>query len=488
MINPPFMLGRVGMLLIVGLGLLGLATVGPDAGLAVSPGHSVDSPDFGSESAEFADCGTCHDDESKVSFPNSEVCLTCHEDTASTYRNSTHSVLTDTNANFNCLECHSKPEDGWYMHFRAGPHGAENPDVSYAPEDTCSQTACHDRHNPMGAIYAEWNEVEDRDWNSSKLSHSKSTPEAARDPRCSGCHGSHTGSLANIEDAPEIHEYAADTQPDAESIDEWRITCPTCHDPHDVRHDDSLRGDFESSSTLCAQCHAGSAVDEVSRDQAHVHRSTWTLYENSKFAPTTAGHQTLECTSCHMASQNDTEAYNAVTGHSFDVDTELLGDTDRLDRPGEYDCGICHAVLTQRIAGRKAELQTAYRNASRMRAEANETLVEQGLAEDPELTRRLSEGTYILESRGHPDVAIHNPEMAGESVDRAIEIFQQVKTAAEEQGADGDTADGQDGEQTTTAAGTDSDGTATETTSPGPNPIMVIGAVVAGVLAVRRFR
>lgn len=482
------MWGRMGVLLIVGVGLFGLGMVAPDPGLAASPASTVDTSGFGSESAEFADCRSCHEDDSKVTFPNSAVCLTCHEDTASTYRNSTHSILTDTKANFDCLECHSQPEDGWYMHFRAGPHGSQNPDVSYAPEDTCGQTACHDRHNPMGPIYAEWNEVDDEERAAPKTSHSLPAPEAARDERCSGCHGSHQGSLANIEDATGIHDYAADSQPEADSVDEWRITCPTCHDPHDVRHEDRLRGEFESESTLCAQCHAGPTVDETARNRSYIHYSTWTLYNNSKFAPTGTGHQPLECTSCHMASQNDTEAYNAVTGHSFDVNTELLGDTERLDRPGEYECGVCHAVLNQTITARKAELQTAYQNASRLRADANETLVELGLAEDSEFSRELSEGTYILESSGHPDVAIHNPEMAADRVDRAIVIFQELQTDAEEHGPDGDTADGQDGTVTTTAPGTDSDGSGTETTTPGPNPVIVLVAVIAGVLAMRRFR
>jgi predicted CXXCH cytochrome family protein len=411
------------------------------------------------------------------------------------------------------MACHEAPEDGWFMHFRDGPHGEQNPAVSYAPEDTCAQSGCHGYANtadiPEGKTsgvthvnkwhpeYGAWNETEDEGWNSEMVSHSEPTESFVRTKECSACHGTHEGVFANIEDAPGIFEYAPDAQPNPENVSEWRITCVACHEPHEVQEHDYLRGDFsEDSSKLCGQCHNAELGSELQAGAGHgeVHHSMWEMYSRSKFVDNSSSHPELECASCHMPGLDrppgnfeTTAGVSRQTGHSMEVNTTQLM-SDRL-RDKEYrKCNACHQDLDATIDEQRRITQQMIERAQTMRSEANQTMYEYGY-EDTELASTLEEGTFWLQFVEAAGTGIHNPEMATERLTGAIDRFDEVKSLAYQQQVDelNEQLDEQSQEpQTTTTTPTTEPTTETETPGLGIS-VALVAIIGAALLAVRRW-
>ncbi len=476
---------RWGLILGLTILVLGVASLPSLAG-PTDPGlQAVQAPDEGVVAQSSVDCSACHEDETKQNFPNSDVCSECHVLIGGSYQGSIHSEKTDTFANFDCTECHDPPEDSWFMHFRNGPHGSQNPGISMAPEDTCASTGCHDSFNPNGPIYAEWNES---DVGPDALSHSAPAPPSARSEECSSCHGTHEGTFANIEDAPGVEASATGEQPHPNDVSEWRITCMACHDPHTVQQGDNLRGDFESGSQLCAQCHNGPDAGPSTVAHGPIHNDIWQLYSESKFATDSGTHPELECASCHMAGQANTESENARTGHSFDVNTGLLADTDRLDAPASKQCGSCHRDVAGTIAGTQSAIESHLDTATRLQGEANATLADLGLSEDEELRTAMNEGAAWIDLVAAPTVGTHNPDSSIANLRRAIERFESVKSAAYERSAsDGGPEDETTATTTEPDTPTSTPTTVTETETPGPGVgLTVFVLVTAMLLAVRR--
>lgn len=476
---------RWGLILGVTVFVLGIAALPSVAG-PTDPGSQVSqTPGEGAVAQTNVDCSSCHDDEAKREFPNSDVCTECHVMIGGNYQRSIHSEKTDTVANFDCTECHVEPEDSWFMHFRNGPHGSQNPEVSMAPEDTCAETGCHDSFNPYGPIYAEWNES---DVGPDGLSHSSPAPPSARSEECSPCHGTHEGTFANIEDSPGVEAYGVGEQPASNDVSEWRLTCAACHDPHEVQAGDNLRGDFEDESQLCAQCHNGPDLGPDSGDHGPIHTDIWQLYSTSTFANASGTHPELECTSCHMARQANTEEYNARTGHSFDVNTSLLADTERLDAPASEACGSCHRDLAGTINGRQSAIESHLDTATRLEDEANATLEDLGLSDDQDLRTAMNEGATWIDLIASPTVGTHNPEFSIDRLRRAIERFESVKAAAYEERSVSDDGPG-DGTDTTTPPAnttTQTPTTVTDTETPGLGMgVTLFVVVIATLLAVR---
>ncbi len=469
------------------LGVLGIVMLPSVAGLTPDPGQTSTSMADRSVTQNSVDCSACHDEPAKVNFPNSDVCAGCHVNIGMAYQRSVHSEKTNTHANFACMECHEEPEDSWFMHFQAGPHGAQRPGVTNAPEETCAQSMCHDDQNPYGPVYAEWEETGDGDWSEDMYSHSKPAPSATRTEECSACHGTHEGSLANIERATSVDAFANERQPDPDTIEEWRITCSACHDPHDVRENDVLRGDFEREGQLCAQCHTGDIGTQLEGEaSAGIHQSIWQLYSESTFAHADGRHPELACSSCHMAAQPRTDEYNAVTGHSFDVNTTLLTDTDRSLAPPDDPCGSCHTDLDATISTTTGQLAADLALARSMEDAATQTLSDRGLSDDDQLVSDLQAGSDWLDFVGTPTAGLHNPDLARDRIRDAIERFDAVKSQAYQQESNG--SNGATTTTTTDATTTTQSPTTgtTETATPGFGFVAVIGVLLTFAVFVTR--
>lgn len=480
---------RIVLVIALTVGILGIVLLPSVAGLDAASAESGAAIEDSAVAQTSVDCSACHDDPAKVDFPNSDVCTQCHVNIGLDYQKSVHSEKTNTHANFACMECHEEPEDTWFMHFQRGPHGEQTPGVTNSPEATCSQSMCHDDQNPYGPVYAEWDETGDADWSQDMLSHSKPAPPTVRTEECSACHGTHEGSLANIEGDTAVDGFALGEQPDPNSVEEWRITCSACHDPHDVQSDDVLRGDFETEGELCAQCHTGSVTDQL--DVAHAegtHQSIWELYSGSEFADAEGRHTELDCSSCHMAAQPRTGEFNAITGHSFDVNTTLLTATDRLIAPPEQQCGTCHQDLAGTIAATTGQLEADLVLGREMEGEAEQALTEAGLQDD-QLAADFREGSSWLAFVDTAEAGLHNPDGASDRLRDAIARFDEVKSQAYQQGGDG--SDGTTtttiGPAPTTTTPTPTATATTETETPGPGIAGVVTVLFAlALLAFRR--
>lgn len=481
---------RIVLGVVLTFGAIAVVMLPSVAGLGPELDRSSASIGDHSVAQDAVDCSACHDEPAKVNFPNSDVCAGCHVNIGIAYQRSVHSEKTNTHANFACMECHEEPEDGWFMHFQAGPHGAQKPGVTNAPEQTCAQSMCHDDQNPYGPVYAEWEETGDADWSEDMYSHSKPAPPATRTEACSACHGTHEGSLANIERATGVDDFASDRQPDPDSVEEWRITCSACHDPHDVRQNDVLRGEFETEGQLCAQCHTGEIGAQIEDEATSgIHHSIWELYSVSTFAEPDGRHPALECSSCHMAARSRGAEVNAITGHSFDVNTSLLMASDQLDAPPDKRCGSCHVDLEDTVSATTDQLAADLRLARSMEREAGQTLADRGLQGDDELTAALRAGSGWVDFVGTPTAGVHNPDLARERLRDAIERFDAVKSRAYRQGpSDSDgvtTTTTTSAPETSTATSTP---TTTATTTPGFGFVLVLGVLVALALAATRRR
>ncbi|MFB6267259.1 MAG: cytochrome c3 family protein [Halodesulfurarchaeum sp.] len=519
---------RAGLFLVIMLAAVGVAAlpVAADLGFAAENGTT---PSFDvNQNAQQINCDACHTGKPQSLWPQdkTETCKTCHEETAQQFQNSIHSEETDTHANVECTACHQAPEDTWFMHFREGPHGNQNPGVSMAPENTCAQSGCHGYANkkviPDGKDsgvthvnkwhpeYGEWNETEDPGWNSSMVSHSKPMPSYGRE--CTECHGTHEGVFANIEKAPGVYEYAHDAQPNPENVTEWRITCVVCHEPHSVTAEDPLRGNFEDGSKLCAQCHNAELGSKLQAgNHTEVHHSMWEMYSRSKFYNGSGSHMELECYSCHMPFQarppgnfSTTEGIARHTGHSFEVNTTALM-SDRLQpwTDNYKQCSSCHQSLEATIEAQRSVVQHQLDVASSLRMEANQTVHQYGLTNNTAIMDTLQQGTFWLNFVEAAGTGLHNPEMATQRLTGAIQKFDKVKSMAYKQQVEQLNQQLEEAQQakttitptptetatpTETPTQTPTETTTTTTTTPGLGiGVALIALVAAALLALRRW-
>jgi len=503
---------RIVLLLAITVAVLGIVALPSAAGLTAD--DAVLATDGMDQVAQNGiDCSNCHSNEPLASGPNTETCTICHDQIGNSYMESIHSNMTDTHANVECMACHEAPEDGWFMHFGEGPHGEQMPGVSNAPEDTCAQSGCHGYADksavPEGKTsgvthvnkwhpeYQAWNETEDEGWTSEMVSHSEPTEPFVKTQECSACHGTHEGVFANIEDEPGIFDYANDAQPAPEDVEEWRITCVACHEPHTIKEGDNLRGGFsEDSSKLCGQCHNAELGSDLqaAHMEHEVHHSMWEMYSRSKFVDNSSSHPELECSSCHMPGLDrppgNFETKSGVarrTGHSMEVNTtELMSDRVRVE---EYrKCNACHQSLDATIEEQERITEQMIDRATSMRTEANQTVHQLGYADDEQLSSTLTEGTFWLHFVEAAGTGIHNPEMASERLTGAMERFDDVKSLAYQKKIDELSEEPQTTTTTTTETTTTEPTETTATETPGLGiGVALIALIGAALLAVRRW-
>ena len=496
---------RVVLLLAITVAVLGIVALPSAAGLTAE--EAVTATDGESFAAAQVDCSNCHTDAPLSEGPeNIETCAQCH-DVSGEFQDSIH--VAGEHADLNCTTCHSEPEDGgWFMHFRAGPHGDENPGVSMAPEDTCSQAGCHGygsesqipdgkesgvtHANAYHSEYGEWNETEDADWNSDMMSHSEPTESFVRTEDCMPCHGTHEGVFANIEEDRDIFEYAHDAQPNPENVTEWRVTCVACHEPHSIEEGDVVRGHFEDQSELCGQCHNAELGSELHADgHTEIHHSMWEMYSRSKFADNSSSHPELDCSSCHMPQLDrpghGPDAAPRKMGHEFEVNTTRL-QMDRLWTEEYRKCNACHQDLEATIDEQAAITQSMLDTAKTMRGEANQTVYDLEYEDDEQIASTLEEGTFWMNFVGAAGSGIHNPEMATERLTGSIARFDQVKSMAYEKRLN---EMSQEPQTTTTTESTETTEEPTEETTtetPGLGiGVAMIALLGAALLAVRRW-
>lgn len=507
---------RVVLLLAITVAVLGIVALPSAAGLTTDEAGTTELVDLGnSEAAQSIDCSACHGDETPMAnggVTNPDTCAGCHGDLVTPFKQSAHGTPDSHAGPADCTTCHTAPEDSWFMHFRAGPHGDQNPGVSMAPEDTCAQAGCHGYGNegeiPDGKEagvthtskyhpeYGEWNETEDAGWTSEMVSHSEPTESFVRSEECSPCHGTHEGVFANIEDAPGIFEYAHDSQPAPEEVDEWRITCAACHEPHTIMEGgDTLRGDFEKGSELCGQCHNAEIGSELQAGgHTEVHHSMWEMYSRSKFFDASGSHPELECYNCHMASLDrpghSDDAAARKMGHEFEVNTTRLM-MEELWVEEDKKCYQCHQDLEATISDQHTIVSNQIETAASMREEANSTVYELELQDNEQLTSELQEGTFWLNFVEAAGSGIHNPEMSTERLRGAMERFDNVKSQAYQMKIDdlNEQLDQQSQEPQTTTTETPTDTTeTTQTETPGLGiGVALVALLGAALLAVRRW-
>ncbi|MFB6154045.1 MAG: cytochrome c3 family protein [Halodesulfurarchaeum sp.] len=447
------MTGRAILLVTIAGAVLLIAALPSVAGVAADDnGSTFASPDPVGQ-AQQVECSDCHQPSTPMANGgprNSATCAKCHE-VARAFEQSVHA--NSETLDLTCVDCHDAPEDGWFMHFRSGPHGDQNPSVPMAPEGTCTLSGCHgygsEAEIPPGKStgvthvnkqhpeYGEWNETEDPSWNSSMVSHSKPAPRVTRNTECMPCHGTHEGVFANIEKAPGVYEYARKAQPNPANVTEWRITCVVCHDPHTIRPEDVLRGDFADGSKLCAQCHNAELGARLQAgEQTEVHHSMWEMYSRSKFVDNGSSHVELDCYTCHMAglyrppgSVGTSSGPARYTGHDFDVNSSRLM-SERLRIRDFRDCSRCHQSLSATMSEQKRLIRLQVALAADMRAEANQTMTRFGLRENQTIRSTYREGTFWLNFVEAAGSGLHNPEMATNRLRGAIERFDMVKSMA----------------------------------------------------------
>lgn len=504
---------RIVLLLAIVVAVIGIIAIPSAAGLSDDGGHAADV-DVNEPTAQTTNnCGGCHADGSvEAQGPDSvEVCAECHQQTVNQFTQSTH-YGEDSYADITCTDCHEPAEDSWFTHFRAGPHGEQNPTASLSPEDNCAQSGCHgygskalvpdgktsgvthvNTHHPE---YGEWNETEDAGWNASTMSsHSEPAEGYTREKSCLSCKST-AGAIANIEE-PGIYERNEEAVPNPENMTEFRITCVACHEPHSiVEGGDILRGSFEDSSTLCAQCHnteiSHEFTQEVKTEHAEVHHSQWEMYRTSKYVNNSSSHPELECASCHMPGTPHRETANEkliapqTSGHSFDVNTTRL-ESEYLSAPDYRKCNTCHQDLEATIQEQRRITQRLAEVAAEMRGSSNQTLHKFGYANNTELATTWKQARFWVSFVEHGGSGIHNPEMVSSQMAGAIQDFHEVQKLAYQKRIaelNEELEQASQEPQTTTPP----EETTTTTTTPGMGVGIALVAILGGALvAIRRW-
>ncbi|KXA88741.1 hypothetical protein AKJ57_06385 [candidate division MSBL1 archaeon SCGC-AAA259A05] len=316
-----------------------------------------------------------------------------------------------------CETCHAPPEGGWFEHFGAGPHGAKKPEVSLAPENNCGR--CHTGlHHPT---MSEWNEYEHENFNpKTQASHSEPTEPYAKSKGCVACKST-GGAIKNLE-KPGIFNRNEEELPAPKNVEEWRITCAACHEPHSAE----LR--MEKKSKLCGNCH-NSEMKKLTPDgeTTEVHHSQWGMYKDSMWT-TGKRHSKLGCPNCHMATRHPDEEAGipANTGHTFDVNVELLGSKHLT---GEVKCVNCHSNLETTIEQTQAVVEEKISEIESLKEEATAAIRTEN---NQKLISTYNNGLFYLSFVEHDaSMGIHNFSKTSSTLQKSYSLLYQAKAGAE---------------------------------------------------------
>ena len=350
---------------------------------------------------------------------STEDCQTCHMQEYDTWTASAH--YTGPGAKTpECEMCHQPPEKGFEAHITSPSEAI--------PQSNISAESCGNCHTGQHKdIYKEWNEYHSSGFDPQTMaSHSEPTDVeesfVLNRTTCVSCKSTE-GGILNIEDAV-IHDWNEDNMPETENVNEWRIGCVACHEPHSSE----LR---TTPTQLCASCH-NSGGAQPDGNTTLVRYTQWEMYNGSSY--TNGMHVTLECMDCHMATiieGNNT----TITGHTFDFDAKLLSDP----KSGNT-CKECHAdslsnLVTHSqgiIKDELEELVTLEENASNAL-----TMISSNESYQVQLQNYNNALYYISEVESDNSFGVHNMERSKDNLETARSLFNSViqegKKSAEEE-------------------------------------------------------
>lgn len=334
-----------------------------------------------------------------------EECKTCHLETYQKWDTSKHSQ------SMQCEACHPLTSGSYNEHI-ANPSG-------YSPEVDFSASSCANCHD---SIFDEWNEYDNAHFDPDNTA-SHSEPVIGLEPRlldaggsCVSCKST-DGAILNLVES-NIYELAEEKMPEPENVEEWRITCVACHEPHtsDLR--------VEDSTQLCSNCHnsEGASADGVTIVARH---TQWEMYRDSPYA--TGMHPgNISCIDCHMAMApgNQSTQKTEVFGHSFDPDMELLASSKSTN-----GCYECHGeALPALIEAKQGVISTRIENLNGLQVKAAEALESiNGTAEYEAQRENYNNALFYISSiQNDGSMGIHNGERARNELDRAEELFSSV--------------------------------------------------------------
>ncbi|WP_292488023.1 cytochrome c3 family protein [Methanohalobium sp.] len=346
---------------------------------------------------------------------NPKDCSQCHPDVYETWNMSNHSVLNESDVA--CDVCHSPPEEGYEAHI-------DNP-TEIDPGMNYSAELCGKCHNePHKPIFDEWDEYSKDDFDTENMT-SHSEPSDVTEPfvqdsdDCVACKSTE-GAVVNLE-GTDVHDFNEEKLPNSSDVEEWRLTCVACHEPH------STGFHIEDEVKLCSNCH-NSRGAEPDGETTIARYTQWDMYNNSSYV--NGGHPVeIGCVDCHMGAKpfNETTNESAVTGHRFDMNVSLVVDSESTN-----NCSRCHgaelsgAIENQqsRISSRLQDLETKRDNAEEALEELNGTQIYQ--EQQAVFNNALYYMTAVEEDGS---LGVHNMEMALSYLNNSEERFDEVINA-----------------------------------------------------------
>lgn len=398
--------------------------------------------------AQVANCSNCHTDYRAEGLKPS-LCGTCHDELHSEWENSAHARSLEAAGGYvavtpscqichveskikenwgrtdienkdrtepiTCEICHAPPEGGYFEHFGAGPHGNKKPEVTLAPENLCGRCHTGSHHPTIG----DWNEYAKENFNpEEEESHSEPTESKAMEDACVACKSAE-GGIKNLE-KPEVYDFNEEELPSAANVEEWRITCAVCHSPHEAE----LR--IKNVTQLCSNCHNSGEENLMAEKPVPAHHNQWEMIQGSIWMEGES-HEKLNCSNCHMATREyDEEAgISAVTGHSFDVNAELLGSENLAKEP---KCVNCHVDLEATIERKESIIENKIAGVESLKEEASSALL---VENNSDLVSTYNEGLFYLSFVEHGK-GIHNFGKASSFLDNSSSLLESAKAGSKE--------------------------------------------------------
>ena len=345
---------------------------------------------------------------------NIETCTACHVESAIKDTWGRQDVET-TLEPITCEICHLPPDAGYDAHI-GGPS-------VHLPEVDLSAEMCGDCHNGLHhPTIEEWDEFHAEDFNISTMaSHSEPTDVAEpfilnRDNSCVSCKST-KGAIYNLADT-NVHALNLENVPEQGVVSEWRVTCVACHEPHSAKYR------IDDIVLLCANCHN---AEDTSADgmTTEVFHPNWEMYNGSIY-DTGVHPGNVLCSDCHMATReyNDTTHEAAITGHTFDYNSELLFSPQSSN--GCYDChqeGFAEVVEAKQglVAEKLEELGSLKANATVSLENLNGTSSYEAALED------YNNGVFYMNYvKADGSLGTHNMEKADEYLNKSEVLFNAV--------------------------------------------------------------
>ncbi|MFP4655186.1 MAG: PGF-CTERM sorting domain-containing protein [Methanohalobium sp.] len=237
-----------------------------------------------------------------------------------------------------------------------------------------------------------------------------------RSKECTSCKSTE-GAIVNLEGA-DIYDFNQENLPNPSGVEEWRITCAACHDPHSTEYR------VEDKVQLCSNCH-NSRGAEPDGETTIARYTQWDMYSNSSYV--TGGHPVeIGCVGCHMGSKpfNETTNSSAVTGHNFDINASLIVD---LESTNNYS--RCHgSELSDLIENQEDKVFVRLEQLETMRENARDSLEElNGTSIYQEQQAVFNNALYYMTAvEEDGSLGVHNMEMAFRYLNNSEERFDEV--------------------------------------------------------------